>query len=220
MAFRDIDRRLIAECTKDNVALGTIKALIESGADVNAFDEEYEQGLYNEVLDYYINAEEPNLSTLYKITKLFLENNMVLNQKLGDHDYFLPGDLRFLPPEKTSVDTFKLLLEKGNASSGDFDAMISDAILDLHLDMFCFYEEAQYTREDSVNYYLELIYWACAYNAKAHPEKCSEDILRFNWFERDKNRIGIAYCNRSTSVYVEDLETHTRAEINGWSTKY
>ena len=80
--------------------------------------------------------------------------------------------------------------------------------------------ETQYTREDSINYYLELIYWACAYNVKVYPEKCSKDILQFNWFKREKNKIEIVRENRSTSVFVEDLETHIRTEIDGWSMKY
>ena len=65
-----------------------------------------------------------------------------------------------------------------------------------------------------------MIYWACAYNVKVYPEKCSKDILQFNWFKREKNKIEIVRENRSTSVFVEDLETHMRTEIDGWSMKY
>ena len=113
-----------------------------------------------------------------------------------------------------------MFLEKGKFSYEELDGIITDAILDLHLGEFCFYEETQYTREDSINYYLELIYWACAYNVKAYPEKCPKDILGFDWFDRDKNKVELVRENRSTSVFVEDLETHSRVEIDGWSTKY
>ena len=115
---------------------------------------------------------------------------------------------------------FKLFLEKGHFSFEDLDGIITDATLDLHLGEFYFYEDTQYSKEDSINYYLELIYWACAYNVKVYPEKCSKDILQFNWFKREKNKIEIVRENRSTSVFVEDLETHMRTEIDGWSMKY
>ena len=88
MAFKDIDQRLIDECSKNIIDLDKIKSLISNGADINAFDEEYEQELYNEILDYYIDEEQPNLSNLYEITKLFLANNLVPNQKPEDSDCF------------------------------------------------------------------------------------------------------------------------------------
>jgi len=220
MAFKDIDQRLIDECSQDKIVIDKIKELIEAGASVNAFDEEYEQELYDAILDYYIDEEQPNLSNLYEITKLFLENNLILNHKPEDNDYFLPRRFRFLPPEKICVSIFKLFLEKGHFSFEDLDGIITDATLDLHLGEFYFYEDTKYSKEDSINYYLELIYWACAYNVKVYPEKCSKDILQFNWFKREKNKIEIVRENRSTSVFVEDLETHMRTEIDGWSMKY
>ena len=220
MAFKELDQRLIDECSKNIIDIEKIKTLIADGADINAFDEEYEQELYNHILDYYIDEEQPNLSNLYEITKLFLTNNLISNKKPEDSDYFLPHRFRFLPPEKVSVDIFKLYLEKGEFSSEDLDGIITDTTLDLHLGEFYFYEETQYTKEDSVNYYLELIYWACAYNVKTYPEKCSKDILDFDWFNRDKNKVELVRENRSTSVFVEDMETHKRTEIDGWTTKY
>lgn len=57
MAFKDIDQRLIDECSKNIIDLDKIKSLISNGADINAFDEEYEQELYNAILDYYIDEE-------------------------------------------------------------------------------------------------------------------------------------------------------------------
>ena len=220
MAFKELDQRLIDECSKNIIDIEKIKTLIADGADINAFDEEYEQELYNNILDYYIDEEQPNLSNLYEITKLFLTNNLISNKKPEDSDCFLPHRFRFLPPEKVSVDIFKLFLEKGRFSSEDLDGIITDATLDLHLGEFYFYEETQYTKEDSVNYYLELIYWACAYSVKRYPEKCSKDILDFDWFNRDKNKVELVRENRSTSVFVEDLENHNRTEIDGWTMKY
>lgn len=213
MAFKELDQRLIDECCKNNVDLDIIKSLIAGGADINAFDEEYQQELYNEILHYYIEAEQPNLSNLYEITKVFLANDLVLNQKPEDSDWFLPGEFRFLPPEELCVSIYKLLLDKGGFSFKDLDDLIADAVLDLRLGLSYFYEDTQYTEEDSINYYLELIYWACAYQVRVYPEKCSEDVLPFNWFEREKNKIEIISENRSTAVFVEDLETHRRAEI-------
>lgn len=213
MAFKELDQRLIDECCKNNVDLDIIKSLIAGGADINAFDEEYEQELYNEILHYYIEAEQPNLSNLYEITKVFLANDLVLNQKPEDSDWFLPGEFRFLPPEELCVSIYKLLLDKGGFSFKDLDDLIADAVLDLRLGLSYFYEDTQYTEEDSINYYLELIYWTCAYQVRVYPEKCSEDVLPFNWFEREKNKIEIISENRSTAVFIEDLETHRRAEI-------
>ena len=220
MAFKDIDQRLIEECSKDTVDLDKIKALIADGANINAFDEEYEQELYDSILDYYIDEEQPNLSNLREITKLFLENDLILNHKPEDNDYFLPRGFIFLPPEEICVDIFKLLLEKGHFSFEDLDGIITDATLDLHLGEFYFYEDTQYSKKDSINYYLELIYWACAYNVKTYPEKCEKDLLLFDWFSREKNKVELVCENRSTSVFVEDLETRQRTEIQGWTMKY
>ena len=81
-------------------------------------------------------------------------------------------------------------------------------------------ELSQYSKDDSVKYYLELIYWACAYNVKIYPEKCSKEVLAFEWFKREKNKVELVCEDRSTSVFIEDLETHRRAEIQGWTMKY
>ncbi len=220
MAFKDIDQRLIDECSKNIIDLDKIKSLISNGADINAFDEEYEQELYNAILDYYIDEEELNLFNLYEITKLFTESNLILNQKPEDSDYFIPDRFRFLPPTKISIDIFKMLLSKGNFSFDDLDNIINNATLDLHLGEFYFYEDTQYSKEDSINYYLELIYWACGYNVKVYPQKCEKDLLLFDWFNREKNKVELVRENRSTSVFVKSLETHQRTEIQGWSMKY
>lgn len=220
MAFKDIDQRLIDECSKNIIDLDKIKSLISNGADINAFDEEYEQELYNSILDYYIDEEERNLFNLYEITKLFTESNLILNQKPEDSDYFIPDRFRFLPPTKISIDIFKMLLSKGNFSFDDLDNIINNATLDLHLGEFYFYEDTQYSKEDSINYYLELIYWACGYNVKVYPQKCEKDLLLFDWFNREKNKVELVRENRSTSVFVEDLETRQRTEIQGWTMKY
>ena len=220
MAFKDVDQRLIDECSKNNVDLDKIKSLLADGADINAFDEEYEQELYDSILDYYIDEEQPNLSNLYEITKLFAESHLILNQKPDDSDCFLPCRFRFLPPEKICVDIFIMLLEKETFTSEDLDTVIDDCTLDLHLGEFYFYEGTQYSKDDSVKYYLELIYWACAYNVKIYPEKCSKEVLAFEWFKREKNKVELVCEDRSTSVFIEDLETHRRAEIQGWTMKY
>lgn len=220
MAFKDIDQRLIDECSKNIIDLDKIKALITDGADINAFDEEYEQELYDSILDYYIDEKQPNLSNLYEITKLFAESNLILNLKPEDSDCFIPDRFRFLPPTKISIDIFKMLLSKGKFSFDDLDNIINNATLDLHLGEFYFYEDTQYSKEDSINYYLELIYWACGYNVKVYPEKCEKDVLLFDWFNREKNKVELVRENRSTSVFIESLETHQRTEIQGWSMKY
>lgn len=220
MPFKDIDQILIDKCSQNTINIEEIKNIISTGANVNAFNEDFEQELYDAILDYYIDEEQPNLSNLREITKLFLQNDLILNHKPEDNDYFLPRRFRFLPPEEICVDIFKLLLEKGCFSFEDLDGIITDATLDLHLGEFYFYEDTQYTKEDSINYYLELIYWACAYNVKTYPEKCEKDVLSFEWFNRNKNKVDMVCENRSTSVFVEDLETHVRIEIGGWSMKY
>ena len=40
----------------------------------------------------------------------------------------------------------------------------------------------------------------------------------FDWFDRDK--IECIFEGRSTSIFVENLETKMRAEITGWTMKY
>ena len=215
MAFDEINQHLIDECSKNIIDMEAIKALIAGGADVNAFDAEYEEALYDAVLVYYIYEEQPNLLNLYAVTELFLANNLVLNPKTAS-DYFLPKRFRFLPPEKSCVDIFKMLLEKGSYSADDLEDTIADCILDLHLDLV----DVQEQGEAIVKYYLELIYWACAYNVKIFPKTCSADLLCFEWFDRARNKIELISENRSTSVYVEDAVNRNRAEINGYTWKY
>ena len=173
MAFNETDQQLIDECIKDEIDINKIKTLIADGANLNAFDEEYEQGIYDEILDFYIfegRKRRLNLSNLYKITEVFMENNLILNQKPEDSDYFLPKRFRFLPPEKASVDTFRLMLEKGEASFKDLESIITIASFDLHLGEFYFFEQTRnYSEEDSIKYYLELIYWASACCIKNYP---------------------------------------------------
>ena len=41
MAFKELDQRLIEECSKNIIDIEKIKTLIADGADINAFDEEY-----------------------------------------------------------------------------------------------------------------------------------------------------------------------------------
>ena len=224
MAFKELDQRLIDECCKDIVDLEKVKALISGGADINAFDEEYEQALYDEILEFYIfegRERRLDLSNLYKTTEIFVENNLILNHKPDDSDYFLPDGFRFLPPEKICVDTFKMLLETQKCSFDDLEIVMTNASLDLHMGMFYFFEQTQlYSKEDSAKFFLELIYWACAYKVKLFPEKCPEDILAFDWFNRAKNKVNLVRVNRSTCVRVEDLETHQSTEIDGWTMKY
>ena len=224
MAFKELDQQLIDECCKDIVDFDKVKALIANGANINAFDEEYEQALYDEVLEFYIfegRKRRLDLSYLYKTTKLFIENGLILNHKPDDSDYFLPDGFRFLPPEKICVDTFKMLLENGKSSFNDLEGVMTNASGDLHMDVFYFFEQNQlYSKEDSAKFFLELIYWACAYKVKLFPSKCSNDILGFDWFNRGKNKVNLVRVNRSTFVRVEDLETHKQAEIDGWTTKY
>ena len=224
MAFKDIDQQLIEECCKDILDIDKIKTLIANGANINAFDEKYEQALYEEVLEFYIfegRERRLDLSNLYKITNLFIENDLILNHKPEDRDYFLPDRFRFLPPEKICIDTFKALLENGQSSFDELEIVMTNASGDLHMGIFYFFEQTQfYSEEDSARFFLELIYWACAYKVKLFPEKCSKDILDFNWFDRDKNKVELIRENRSTSVCVENLESHKRVEIDGWTTKY
>ena len=224
MAFKELDQRLIDECCKDIVDIEKVKALISDGADINAFDEDYAQALYDEILDFYIfegRERKLNISNLYMVTNIFIKNDFILNHKPEDRDYFLPDSFRFLPPEKICIDTFKTLLENGKSSFDVLEIVMTNASCDLHMGMFYFFEQTQfYSKEDSAKFFLELIYWACAYKVKLFPEKCSKDILQFDWFNREKNKVELVRENRSTSVFVEDLETHLRTEIDGWSMKY
>ena len=224
MAFKEIDQQLIDECTKDTLDLDVINSLIIDGANINAFDEKYEQALYEEILDFYIfegKERKLNITNLYQITNLFIEKDLILNHKPEDKDYFLPDIFRFLPPENICVDTFKLLLENAQSSFDELEIVMTNASGDLHMNMFYFFEENQlYSKEDSEKFFLELIYWACAYKVKLFPEKCSKDILDFDWFDRDKNKVELIRENRSTMIFVKNIENLKRVEIDGWTTKY
>ena len=222
MAFTELDQKLIDECTKDVLDLEKIKMLIADGADINAFDEEYEQALYEEILEYYIDKreEKPNLFNLYKITELFISHHLVLNHKPNDPDYFLPDLFKFLPPENVCVDIYKMLLNTNNFSFADLDNTIATNALDIHMGMFYFFEKTNYSKKDSLKYFLELIYWASAYQLRKYPEKCDEEMKAFDWFNRERNKIECIYQGRSTSIFIENLETKKRAEITGWTMKY
>lgn len=224
MAFKDMDQLLIDECCRDEIDVARIQALIAGGADVNAFDEEHKQCAYEDVLDHYIfeGRERPlDLLNFYQITEIFAENHLILNQIPEDSDYCVLNRFRFLPPEKVCVDSFLTLLKHGKILFEDLEIVISDATLDLHLGEYYFFEQTNYySREDSINYFLELIYWSCAYSVKVYPEKCSKELLDFDWFDREKNKVELIRENRSTLVFVEDLETHNRAEIDGWTMNF
>lgn len=222
MAFMELDRKLIDECTIETIDIGAIRHLIAGGANINAFDEEYEQSLYGEILDYYIDKreEKPNLSNLYKITELFIGHDLVLNHKPNDPDFFLPDLFRYLPPEKVCVDIYKMLLNTNNFSFADLDNTIATNALDIHMGLFYFFEGTNYSKNDSLQYFLELIYWASAYQLRKYPEKCDKEIKEFDWFNREKNKIECIFEGRSTSVFIENLETKKRAEITGWTMKY
>ena len=220
MAFNSVDQTLIDECSKDTIDLERIKGLIADGARVNAFDEEYEQSLYDEILDYYTfegRERRVNMSNLPAITELFMENGLILSPNPDDRDYFSLGKVRFLPPETASVDTFKMLLHKGDFSLAELDAVISDTSLDLHTGDYYFFDLIHnYSKEESLKYYLELIYWACAYSVKYYSEKCTDGMRDFDWFDRERNKIELVFEEGSSFVFIEDLKTHCRKIIDGW----
>lgn len=221
MAFMELDQKLIDECTKEAIDIGAIKHLIARGANINAFDEENEQSIYEEILGYYIDKreEKPNLFNLYAITELFISHDLILNQKPNDPEYFSPDLFRYLPPEKVCVDIYKMLLTTNSFSFADLENTIATNALDIDMDMFYFFERTNYSKKDSLQYYLELIYWASAYQLRKYPEKCDKDMKAFDWFHRERNKIECVFEGHSTSIVIEDLETKKRAEIAGWTTK-
>ena len=93
-----------------------------------------------------------------------------------------------------------------------------DYVIPGNVDRFYFFNGTKYSKEDSIEYYLELIRWACAYDVERYPEKCTADLLTFEWFNEQKTRLEVVSEKetQSTVVYVEDTETHERVEINGW----
>ena len=220
MAYKDIDQLLIDECCKTIVDYDKIKELISNGADINAYIAEEEECLYESVLDYYVDNDNFDLSNLLRTTELFIEKRLILNPNPSDPDCFVLRHFRFLPPTKTSVTIFKLLLENLKFSNTDINRFISDAAFDLHLREFFFFEGTEFSEQDSIVYFLELIYWACAYDIKAHPSENEPELLEFDWFNREENKINVIWENRSTYIFIESLKTHKRTEINGWTMKY
>lgn len=221
MAYRDLDAALLAACCEDRIELGKVEALLYEGADVNAVDPAYDTSLYDEILDHYIDSKhkKTDLEGLLGVTELFLLLGLEINLAHED-DYFMPQRFRFMPPEERSVSIFKLLIDRGNASFEDLDRFIGDAILELHREDFYFYEGREYTVEDSLRYYLELIYWAVAYNLKRCPEKCLEALSGFDLFKREKNIIGFTREERSTTVFLEEVASKKRCVIGGFTWAY
>ncbi len=154
------------------------------------------------------------------LLKNSIKGDLVLNPKPEDCDFFIPSRFIFLPPDEICLNIFKMLLETEKFSFEELESIERNAALDLFFDEYYFYGQTKYSKEDSLKYYLELIYWTCAYKVKKYPKRCTEDLLKVNWFERSKNRIELVRENRSATVLVEALETHEKTEINGWSLKY
>ena len=102
----------------------------------------------------------------------------------------------------------------------DIDNVSTDATLDLHLGTYHFFDEDRYSHDDSIKYFLEIIYWACAYGSKAYPEEIAKGLLQFDWFDRQKMTIELVHENRSTSVFVKDTKKDLRVEIDGWTMKH
>lgn len=221
MSFSALDQVLIDECIKDSIDIEKIKELIADGANVNAFNEDYQASLYDEIIDYYIDPTDKgvNLSNFYKITELFLENGLILNHHPNDLDDSSLISFRGLPPESISVDAYKLLLNSNQVTLDDLDNIISIIMFDLYwgyhpeeADKIEYNEESdciitKYSEEDRKQYYLALLYWTYAYSSKRFPESCQKEIKDFDWFDTDRNKMEWIYGDRTITVVVSNSET-------------
>ena len=226
MAFREIEQKLIEECTKDPLDLDKIQMLIDNGADINSCDGKFEYPLHCTIVDYYgrnrSEYENPNLSNLAKVMALLIDNGMLLNPKPSEHRNFLLLVLQFLPPEEICIDTFKMLLEKGNPASEDLDAALNTFLCNMHsedddYDFYSWKKPKKYTKKECLNYFLDMMYWVCAYKVKLYPEKCAEDLQEFDWFDREKHIVTLKRGRRTSQVFIEDKESRRSAVIYSYT---
>ena len=225
-AFGEMEQKLIEECKKDPLDLDKIKTLIDNGADINACGGKWNTPLNSEIVNYYAcrgeKFEYRNLSNLAQVMELLINRGMLLNPKPGDSHGFLLPDLQFLPPEKICIDTYKMLLEKGNPSFEDLDYALYCYVCNMHstdddYDFYSWKKPKRYKKKDCLNYFLEMAYWTCAYKVKLYPEKCAEDLLRFDWFNREKYTVKLKRGRRTSRVIIEDNGTQQNATIHSYT---
>ena len=224
MAFNELDQELINECSAHTFNSDKIQMLINSGANINAYDFERENSVYGEILDNYCywGVEPPSLSNFYEVTKLLIKNGLVTNPNPDRYEDFIGYYFFHLPPEPICVDIFKMLLDIGDYGYAELDNVIGSYSLDLHLGDCVVDEEddCKYTTDDYIRHYVTIIYWACAYIHKKFPEKQPETFANIDWFNREKYYISFGHKNRSTEVCVIDKETSESVEITGWKTQF
>jgi hypothetical protein len=225
-AFGGMEQKLIEECTKDPLDLDKIKMLIDNGADINACRGKWNTPLNRDVVDYYAcrgeKFENRNLSNLAQVMELLIEKGMLLNPKPGDSRGFLLPALQFLPPEKICVDTYKMLLEKGNPSFEDLNYAMYCYVCNMHstdddYDFYSWKKPKKYKKKDCLNYFLEITYWTCAYQVKLYPEKCAKDLLGINWLDREKYTVMLKRGRQTSRVIIENNETQQSATIYSYT---
>ncbi len=225
-SFGAMEQKLIEECTKDPIDLDKIQALIDNGADINACGGKWNTPLNSEIVNYYAcrgeKNEYRNLSNFAQVMEMLINRGMMLNPKLGDRRGFLLPDLQFLPPEKICIDTYKMLLEKGHSSFEDLDYALYCYVCNMHspdddYDFYSWNKPKKYTKKECFNYFLEMIYWTCAYQVKLYPEECAEELLRFDWFNRDKNEVKFSRGRQTSRAFIVDKETQQKALIYSYT---
>ncbi len=226
MTFGEMEQKLIEECTKDPIDLDKIKTLIDNGADINACGGKWNTPLNREIVNYYAcrgeKFENRSLSNFAQVMELLINRGMLLNPKPGDSHGFLLPDLQFLPPEKICIDTYKMLLEKGNPSFEDLDYALYCYVCNMHstdddYDFYSWKKPKMYKKKDCLNYFLEMTYWTCAYKVKLYPEKCAEALLAFDWFNREKYTVKLKRGRQTSRVVIEDDETQQSAIIYSYT---
>lgn len=109
----ELNRLLYDECSKENLNLDKINSLLSEGADPLGVFNKYGELVYSELI---ISAIEDDYKNLYEITKMFLDNGMiikenVLNDRYGDDSINPFWDFAFKCDEE-GIMTLKLLLDK------------------------------------------------------------------------------------------------------------
>ena len=223
MAFREIEQNLFMECTKDPLDLDKIQMLIDNGADVNACGGKWDTPLHDKIVNYYSSRDEyRNLSNLAQVLELLMTRGMLLNPKPGNSRGFLLPSLQFLPPEKICIDTYKMLLEKGDPACEDLDYALYCYVCNMHdpednYDFYSWLKPQKYKKIECLNYFLEMTYWTCAYKVKLYPEKCAKDLLGFDWFDREKYTVKLKRGRRTSRVIIEDQKTQKSATIYSYT---
>lgn len=112
----ELNKRLLAECSKENIDFDLVEELLKQGADPLGATEVYGWGLLEHVYEELVMNSYDDIGSinLPKITEVFLKNGMdIASPRIPYDGNNSIHPLRFFPADEYSIVAFKLLLDYG-----------------------------------------------------------------------------------------------------------